>query len=129
MFGVLLMLSSRKNRTCSIYRVTAKGHRLLLGLLFSSGIAFLARRRRSLKGRFFDSLLGATVQAMYYCPDCDMETERPMHRCGTKAKTLRGISWINNETVNLLATLFVRLVAWRMLIVRQTARGREVHVQ
>ena len=126
MFGVLLMLSSRKNRTCSIYRVTAKGHRLLLGLLFSSGIAFLARRRRSLKGSFFDSLLGATVQAMYYCPDCDMETERPMHRCGTKAKTLRGISWINNDTVNFLATLFGGIVAMGMFIVRQKDMGRHV---
>src|SRR3989442_4420346 len=48
MFGTLLVLSSHKNRKCSISRVNAKGQRLLLGLLFSSGIAFLARRRRSL---------------------------------------------------------------------------------
>ncbi len=59
-----------------------------------------------LAGSFFDSLLGATVQAMYYCPSCDKETERRIHSCGTKTQPLRGISWINNDMVNFLATLF-----------------------
>jgi uncharacterized protein (TIGR00297 family) len=72
---------------------------LLIGLL--SGLA----------GSFFDSLLGATVQAMYYCPVCDKETERRMHSCGTKTKPLRGISWINNDVVNFGATLFGALAA------------------
>jgi uncharacterized membrane protein len=57
-------------------------------------------------GSFFDSLLGATVQAMYYCPVCGKETERRIHSCGTKTQPLRGISWINNDVVNFLATLF-----------------------
>src|SRR5260221_9680178 len=65
-----------------------------------------------LAGSFFDSLLGATVQAMYYCPACDMETERRIHSCGTMTKTLRGISWINNDTVNFLATLLVESWQW-----------------
>ena len=70
-----------------------------------------------LAGSFFDSLLGATVQAMYYCPNCDLVTERRIHSCGTKTKTLRGISWINNDTVNFLATLFGGIVAMGMFIV------------
>src|SRR5205823_11079253 len=63
----------------------------LIGLL--SGLA----------GSFFDSFLGATVQAMYYCPVCDQETERRVHSCGAKTKRLRGISWVNNDVVNFAA--------------------------
>ena len=77
-----------------------------------------------LAGSFFDSLLGATVQAVYYCPECDMETERHIHSCGTKTKTLRGISWINNDTVNFLATLFGGIVAMGMFIIKQADPAR-----
>ena len=64
-----------------------------------------------LAGSLFDSLLGATAQAIYYCPSCDKETERRIHNCGTKTKPLRGISWINNDVVNFLATAFGGIVA------------------
>lgn len=57
-----------------------------------------------LAGSLCDSLLGATVQAMYYCPVCQTETERPVHRCGTPTRPLRGIAWMNNDVVNFLAT-------------------------
>ncbi len=34
-------------------------------------------------GSLVDSLLGATVQAIYWCPNCGKETEQsPRHRCG-----------------------------------------------
>lgn len=59
-----------------------------------------------LAGSLCDSYLGATVQAMYYCPTCKKETERYIHNCGTTTVPLRGISWINNDAVNFLATLF-----------------------
>lgn len=55
-------------------------------------------------GSLFDSLLGATLQAMYYCPVCKTETERRIHRCGTPTQPLRGITWMNNDAVNFLAT-------------------------
>src|SRR5947209_1875564 len=64
-----------------------------------------------LAGSFFDSLLGATVQAMYYCPSCDTETERRIHRCGTRTTPLRGIPWVDNDVVNFLATMCGALVA------------------
>ncbi len=64
-----------------------------------------------LAGSFFDSLLGATVQAMYYCPTCDKETERRIHNCGTQTRLLRGVKWMNNDVVNFLATAFGGLVA------------------
>ena len=56
-------------------------------------------------GAMFDSVLGATVQAMYYCPHCEKETERRIHSCGTRTIPLRGIPWMNNDVVNFLATL------------------------
>jgi uncharacterized protein (TIGR00297 family) len=67
-----------------------------------------------LAGSIADSLLGATVQAMYYCPTCEQETERHIHNCGTKTKPLRGIPWLNNDGVNFIATLFGGLLAMAM---------------
>jgi uncharacterized protein (TIGR00297 family) len=58
-----------------------------------------------LVGSLADSFLGATVQAMYYCPTCDKETERHVHSCGTPTVPLRGIPWIDNDVVNFTATL------------------------
>ena len=55
-----------------------------------------------LLGSLFDSLLGATVQAIYRCPQCDKETEKhPLHTCGTQTVQIRGWSWLNNDMVNL----------------------------
>lgn len=53
-------------------------------------------------GSLFDSLLGATVQAIYHCPQCNKETERhPLHTCGTSTRQVHGWSWLNNDRVNL----------------------------
>lgn len=64
-----------------------------------------------LAGSFFDSFLGATIQAMYYCPNCAKETERKIHSCGTPTRPLRGLPWMNNDVVNFLATLLGSLTA------------------
>jgi uncharacterized protein (TIGR00297 family) len=57
-------------------------------------------------GSTVDSLLGATVQAIYYCPACGKETERhPLHRCGGPTTLLRGWPWLNNDLVNLACAL------------------------
>lgn len=59
-----------------------------------------------LGGSFADSYLGATVQAIYFCPDCKKETERhPLHTCGAYTDLLRGYSWLNNDLVNLFCSL------------------------
>jgi uncharacterized membrane protein len=67
-----------------------------------------------LGGSMLDSLLGATVQAIYYCPACDKETERRIHTCGTKTRPLRGWPWMNNDVVNFIATLWGALIAMSM---------------
>lgn len=56
-------------------------------------------------GMLLDSLLGATVQRIYWCERCAKETERPIHRCGQPARPLRGWRWLNNDGVNALAAL------------------------
>jgi uncharacterized protein (TIGR00297 family) len=64
-----------------------------------------------LVGSLFDSLLGATVQQIYYCDVCRKDTERKLHKCGTPTRPLRGWSWLNNDLVNLFASLVGGLAA------------------
>lgn len=60
----------------------------------------------------FDSFLGATVQAMYFCPTDQKETEKhPLHTCGTQTIHIRGWSWLNNDLVNLACALVGALIA------------------
>ncbi len=88
------------------------GGALLIGI---AGAAFsvgrgawdlmLAATLGGVSGSLFDSLLGATVQAIYYCPTCQKETERhPTHSCGTETTQIRGWAWLNNDLVNFLAS-------------------------
>lgn len=72
-------------------------------------------------GSFVDSLLGATVQVMYFCPTCEKETEKRVHNCGTKTLPLRGSPWLNNDAVNFLSTLSGALLA---LAMHKAARRR-----
>ncbi len=63
-------------------------------------------------GALVDSVLGATVQAMYFCPQCQKETEHaPVHTCGTPTRHVRGWSWMNNDVVNFIAALTGALAA------------------
>jgi uncharacterized protein (TIGR00297 family) len=62
-------------------------------------------------GSCFDSFLGATFQAMYFCPTCKTETERHIHHCGTRTRFLRGISWMDNDVVNYIATAIGSITA------------------
>ena len=64
--------------------------------------SFLFITLAGLVGALFDSLLGATAQAIYHCPHCDKETEKhPLHTCGTQTVQVRGWRWLNNDMVNL----------------------------
>ena len=62
-------------------------------------------------GSFIDSLLGATLQAIYFCPSCSKETEHhPKPLCGTQTTLLRGWRWLNNDLVNFLCALSGALI-------------------
>ncbi|HEX9017703.1 MAG TPA: DUF92 domain-containing protein [Anaerolineaceae bacterium] len=70
-----------------------------------------------LAGSLFDSLLGATVQAIYICPSCQKETERhPNHTCGTPTILARGWSWMDNDWVNIFCTLAGAVLAFAAAI-------------
>ncbi len=87
----------------------------LLAALFSSAdhwLLFLLITFSGLLGSLFDSLLGATVQAMYYCPTDKKETEKhPLHTCGTETVRIRGWKWLDNDWVNFACGAFGVLVA------------------
>ena len=68
-------------------------------------------------GSMTDSLIGATVQAIYRAPDAG-ETERRAGRDGTPNVLLRGWRWMNNDMVNFLSSLVggaVALGVYRLL--------------
>ena len=81
-----------------------------LGLITLAGLA----------GSFVDSWLGATVQAIYYCPNCAKETERhPLHTCGTPTRQIRGWRWLGNDGVNWMCAVSGALAGallWVVLI-------------
>ena len=66
-----------------------------------------------LAGSLFDSFLGATVQAMYYCPTDQKETEKhPLHTCGTETVHIRGWKWLDNDWVNFACGVFGVVIAF-----------------
>jgi uncharacterized protein (TIGR00297 family) len=66
-----------------------------------------------LAGSLFDSFLGGTVQAMYYCPTDKKETEKhPLHTCGTETVLIRGWEWLDNDWVNFACGAFGVLTAF-----------------
>lgn len=97
---------------CAIVFVSAErlasGQSAALGIWWSglpiAGISGLV-------GAFFDSLLGATAQRIYYCQACQTQTEQAIHRCGSPAYPQRGWRWLNNDMVNFVSSGVGALVA------------------
>ncbi|HLO17101.1 MAG TPA: DUF92 domain-containing protein [Anaerolineales bacterium] len=80
---------------------------LLAALFTGYWLLFPLITLAGLGGSLFDSLLGATVQAMYYCPTDKKETQKhPLHTCGTQTVHIRGWKWLNNDWVNFACGAF-----------------------
>jgi uncharacterized protein (TIGR00297 family) len=73
-----------------------------------------------LLGSLVDSLLGATVQAIYYCDYDQKETESATHRCGRRTRLIRGWRWLDNDGVNFLTSVTGSALATLLYVV--TAR-------
>ena len=60
-------------------------------------------------GSIIDSFEGATIQGIYYCNNCNKETESHPHhpRCGNKTIHHRGFKQLNNDFVNLSSAFLV----------------------
>jgi len=71
------------------FRVSAE----IAGAVLGAGLA----------GALLDSWLGATLQSMRHCPECDRTTESE-HCCGAPTEPLSGLAWMRNDAVNAIAT-------------------------
>ncbi len=97
--GVLLM---------GMFPSTLWGHVASVGMGLKT---VLGASVAGLVGSVWDSVLGSTVQAMYWCPTCQKETEQRVHRCGTRTQFVRGWSWMSNDVVNFTATCIGCIIA------------------
>ena len=51
-------------------------------------------------GALADSVLGASLQALRWCPACECDCETLRHDCGTQTMLRRGANWLENDGVN-----------------------------
>jgi uncharacterized protein (TIGR00297 family) len=70
-------------------------------------------------GAIADSILGATLQELRYCPQCVRNCETNPHICGSATTIIRGYRWMTNDAVNLCATATGAIVA-ALLCMRHT---------
>jgi uncharacterized protein (TIGR00297 family) len=93
------------------------------GALFVALVASLLRvapfwpvAAAGVAGALLDSIVGASLQARQWCPSCSCECETPQHYCGTPTTLRRGVRWIQNDAVNLMATLCGALAAAALVV-------------
>lgn len=75
--------------------VAPPGHGASVGVLFLAGVL----------GMLADSAAGALGQGVYECRACGARAERSDVVCHEPVRHLRGLRWLDNDAVNLLATL------------------------
>jgi uncharacterized protein (TIGR00297 family) len=63
-------------------------------------------------GMLLDSALGAAAQGRYRCVQCEEPSEWRRHRCGRPTVHLGGLTWLDNDGVNLAAGLGAAIAGW-----------------
>ena len=63
-------------------------------------------------GSLIDTLLGASIQSVYYCETCKKQTEKKYHKCGTESKHIRGWRIMDNDVVNLLSGIIASSIIY-----------------
>ena len=115
-------LATRPPRSILTWRPVAPGTSggvNVLGMLaMIAGAAFIAYGGRALAlevpivavvlggflGAIADSVVGATLQDRRWCDTCQKSTERMIHGCGAPTRHAGGITLVDNDLVNLIAT-------------------------
>ncbi len=70
-----------------------------------------------LAGSLIDSVLGATIQGVYWCDHDQKETEKKIHTCGERTRLLRGWERFDNEWVNFTCSVAGSIVACLVWII------------
>lgn len=82
------------------------GAAFVAGVALEAGLtAFWPVAIGGVAGGLADSILGASVQSLRWCPRCARPCETDPHVCGTPTTIFRGLHWIGNDAVNFLATV------------------------
>uniref|UniRef100_A0A7J3X8R3 DUF92 domain-containing protein n=1 Tax=Thermofilum pendens TaxID=2269 RepID=A0A7J3X8R3_THEPE len=62
-------------------------------------------------GELLDSIVGALLQAKYFCETCKVYTDKPVHKCGSKTAFTSGLKFVTNEVTNIISTCTVAAAA------------------
>ncbi|MGB9577187.1 MAG: DUF92 domain-containing protein [Candidatus Micrarchaeia archaeon] len=119
--GAVSLLGSGAGAAASLFIAFSASFLLSLSSVFAgkpelvvpggSPAFFLVVFVAGVAGMFADSLLGATVQVMYFCDSCGKETERKVHKCGRATRFLRGAKWFDNDVTNLFSAIIGAAIA------------------
>ena len=82
-------------------------------LQWGKGVSWAAAAG-GLAGAVADTVLGATLQERRRCMGCGDYTERLVHTCGSRSRRARGIPGLNNDLVNLIASLIGSGIAYKI---------------
>jgi len=116
--GTLLGGAPRSILTGRKLPVGASGGVTAAGLLASVAGAAFVTFFASLNSRYFiwiviagvlgalaDSVAGAILQKRLWCDACGTMTEMDIHSCGARTRRIGGLAFMENDAVNLLATI------------------------
>lgn len=68
-----------------------------------------------LAGSLLDSVAGAALQARWRCPNCSRQLETRTHEpCRRQGTLVAGLPWLDNDAVNLIATLTGAIVGYAL---------------